>query len=135
MSMVLDNSCAIPWVIAEESDADALALSELVSSRGAVVPPLFFAEFANVLLKAVRRRRITSEEQQAGMEFVGNLPLETDHLEPTSSVLVYLGERYGLSGYDAWYLYLAISRGLPLATRDTALREAAKSIGIGLVDA
>ena len=39
---------------------------------------------------------------------------------------------YRLTAYDASYLELAIRHGLPLATRDAALRAAASSCGVPL---
>jgi predicted nucleic acid-binding protein len=44
-----------------------------------------------------------------------------------------LGERFGLTMYDAAYLELALRRGLPLATLDSQLRSAMKKTGGGLV--
>ncbi len=37
-----------------------------------------------------------------------------------------------LSTYDAVYLFLAMRHGLPLATTDAALRQAAARCGVGL---
>jgi len=41
-----------------------------------------------------------------------------------------LAERFGLTIYDAAYLELAIRRGLPLASRDTSLNDAARLRGV-----
>ena len=41
-----------------------------------------------------------------------------------------LADTYDLSVYDAAYLELALRRGLPLASRDTALNKAAKAAGL-----
>jgi predicted nucleic acid-binding protein len=38
-----------------------------------------------------------------------------------------------LSAYDAAYLHVAITHGLPLATLDEALRRAAAACGVALV--
>jgi len=46
-----------------------------------------------------------------------------------SSVLT-LAERHGLSTYDAAYLELSLRLGLPLATLDHDLAQAARSTGI-----
>jgi len=135
MTLILDNSAAMPFVNEDEADERSQALLDRILDEGAFVPPLFYAEFANALLNAGRRRRLTGEEQQRALETMGRLPLEIDDLDPTSSALLFLGERLRLTVYDAWYLYLAISRRLPLATRDEALRAAAKSVGVELVDA
>jgi predicted nucleic acid-binding protein len=41
-----------------------------------------------------------------------------------------LAKEQSLSVYDAVYLELALRRGLPIATRDTALNKAAKRAGV-----
>jgi predicted nucleic acid-binding protein len=41
-----------------------------------------------------------------------------------------LAEKYGLTIYDATYLELALRRSLPLASRDEALKNAAKQCGL-----
>ena len=46
------------------------------------------------------------------------------------SALVGLGRDHALSAYDAAYLHLALQEHLPLATRDRALRAAARSAGV-----
>jgi len=43
-----------------------------------------------------------------------------------------LAREQGLSVYDAAYLDLALRRGLPLATQDQVLREAARRMGVEL---
>jgi predicted nucleic acid-binding protein len=44
-----------------------------------------------------------------------------------------LAVAYGLSGYDAAYLELAIRKDLPLATLDDDLVKAAKAAGVALL--
>lgn len=44
-----------------------------------------------------------------------------------------LADRFNLTPYDAAYLELAIRRGLPLATLDKALRQAAGTLGVVLL--
>lgn len=54
---------------------------------------------------------------------------EVSLLGATTGVLSRARER-GLSAYGAAYLDLAARRGLPLATRDAALRAACRKAGI-----
>ena len=49
------------------------------------------------------------------------------------SRLLELARRHGLTVYDAAYLEVAFRRGLPLATLDRRLREAAEAIGVAVV--
>jgi predicted nucleic acid-binding protein len=46
-----------------------------------------------------------------------------------------LGRAQNLSAYDAAYLELAMRRGLPLATLDQRLRNAAAAVGVQLYNA
>jgi predicted nucleic acid-binding protein len=41
--------------------------------------------------------------------------------------------QYGLTSYDAAYLHLAMRLQLPIATKDSALREAATRAGVSIV--
>jgi len=50
--------------------------------------------------------------------------------EYLARIALNLGLTYRLSAYDASYLELAIRRGLPLATLDQRLRDAAMAAGV-----
>jgi predicted nucleic acid-binding protein len=49
--------------------------------------------------------------------------------------LLALARAYNLSSYDASYLYLAMRKGLPIATLDNKLIEAARSIEVPILEA
>ena len=44
-----------------------------------------------------------------------------------------LAGKEGLSAYDASYLELAMRRGMPLATKDNGLAQAARRVGVSLL--
>jgi predicted nucleic acid-binding protein len=83
-------------------------------------------------LVAQRRHRLTPGQRKAAMEKLTALQLTVDEegarnaFGKTSD----LAEEYGLTIYDATYLELALRRSLPLASRDEALRNAAKQCGL-----
>lgn len=60
-----------------------------------------------------------------------DLPIEFEAL-PFSGLpgLASLAREHGLSAYDAAYLDVAIRRGVPLATRDYSLDQAARRSGV-----
>ena len=93
------------------------SLLDRVQREGAVVPPLWISEAANVLLLAQRRGRIDRETMQERLALLDMLPIETDNMASgavwRSSVLT-LADAEALTFYDATYLELAIRRGLPL---------------------
>jgi len=49
------------------------------------------------------------------------------------SSAVVVAKEHGLSVYDGTYLDLAMREGVPIATRDKALRKASKVLGINVL--
>lgn len=136
MSIVVDCSLALNWVMPDEGSGQAEAVLERVVARGGVVPPLFKIEIGNALLTGVRRRRITAALFDRALERIGELPLQTDTqgAERLWTTCVDLASKYDLSLYDAVYLELALRVGLPLATFDKKLEQAAVKAGVARHD-
>jgi predicted nucleic acid-binding protein len=130
---VIDASIGIVWIHAGQ----ATELSDLLLERARNgdpmhVPALWRLEMANSLLVAVRRRLLTEAHRHAGLALLGGLRTIIDH-EAGSLAFSTISEfaaKYMLSAYDAAYLELAFRASLPLATRDQALKAAAKKAGI-----
>ncbi len=63
------------------------------------------------------------------------LPIAIEHRPAVwlAQQVLPLARAYQLSAYDAAYLELAIREGLPLATLDDGLRQAARAAGVALV--
>jgi predicted nucleic acid-binding protein len=137
MSFVLDNSIALSWCFESEQTADVMALLERVSEHGAVAPPLWPIEALNGLLVAERRQRIDRATAEQLVTFLRSLPIVID--DQTASrvwtMTAELARRFGLTAYDAAYLELAHRLSLPLATKDKALRAAARDAAIRLLPA
>jgi predicted nucleic acid-binding protein len=132
MPLVLDASAVLPWIFADERDAEALALAEAVLVDGAIVPALWRWEVQNALLVAQRRGRIAPNALDGALEYLRALPIET---EPVGSAVGFGGElenarRFSLSVYDAAYLDLALRRSARVATRDPHLGAAADALKI-----
>ena len=132
MSVVLDNSVAIAWIDHEEPAIDP-TFETRVREEGALVPALFYAEFSNALLTRVRRDRFSTNDVQRALDYLRTLPVTMSDDQPSATNLAFIGKTCKLTGYDAWYLYLAVQYDLPLATRDEALKEAAHSLGVELI--
>lgn len=134
MTLVLDTSATVPWFLDDEKDELALPRLKRVNDEGAIVPRLWHLELGNVLLRAVRRGRLTKERFRDAQAALALLPIKVDrHTERKAlSVTFDLGERFALTLYDAAYLELASRRHLPLATNDQELMDAATVLGVPL---
>lgn len=134
-AFVLDCSATLPWVFVDEATpaCDAL-LDQLGAGARAWVPALWHLELGNVLLGSKRRGRI----DQAGIEAflsqlaVYDIAVDDQTTERAWQKTLDLAMQYGLSTYDAAYLELALRRGVPLATLDSALIAAARTCGVAL---
>lgn len=135
MSFVLDCSAVIPWVFGDEATPSTdLLLDEMAGGQKAWVPEIWRLEVGNVLIGAMRKKRI----DQAGAEaFLSQLQELEIFVDPETSARAWgktldLAQLHGLSTYDAAYLELALRRAAPLATLDKALANACRTAGVEL---
>jgi len=132
-AIVIDSSATVAWVMEDERTPFSEQLLEEIQS-GACNPfivPLFWYEFRNMLISNVKRKRITEEEAVSSMRYMRSLQIEEREV-PSDDVVLDLGLRHGLTGYDASYLALAIEEQAILATNDKQLAEAALREGLEL---
>lgn len=134
---VLDASIAIAWLFDDEGAPEDDRLMDLVADHGAMVPGIWPSEVANTLLMAVRRRRLPERRSAELLERLMSLDLliEVQSLFDVHSSVIPLAVENSLTVYDASYLALALKHGLPLASRDRALRRAAQAAGIAVLPA
>jgi predicted nucleic acid-binding protein len=133
--VVVDASVAVAWCLGEpECREIADSVLATLASGLAVVPSIWPAEVANVLVAKERQKRLRPKETESLLRILGDLPVVVDDLEPgaTFSRVAELARASRLSVYDALYLDLAIRKSIPLATLDQALRAASKSAGVRL---
>lgn len=135
---VLDCSIAISWCLKDENNDyadEALALLQTnVGTVEAVVPGIWSLEIVNTLLVSERRQRLTSTQVQAAIALFESMAIVVDQLTARAALheTLALGRDYNLAAYDAAYLELAIRRGLPIATSDSRLAQAASACGVFL---
>lgn len=131
-AFVIDASLALAWCFEDEtSDFADRVLERLVETAG-VAPLIWPLEVGNALIGAERRGRLSQAESERFLELLRRLPIR---IEPASITYLFgdvvaLAREQNLSTYDAVYLDLAMRSGLPLATLDTALHEAALRCGV-----
>jgi predicted nucleic acid-binding protein len=132
--MVLDCSLALAWCFEDEGDARAESLLDFLRGNSAIVPAIWRLEALNAFVIAERRGRITLLDTSEFLVFLDELPIKTLPYPAASELgsVLSLCRAYGLSAYDAAYLGLAIKFGVPLASLDKRLNEAARSKGVAL---
>jgi predicted nucleic acid-binding protein len=127
VTLVIDASVALSWCFKDGRRAETDAIGRMVSAHGAIVPSLFHLEIANVLLAAVRRRRVSFDDVNQALAEISLLPVAIDDETPYRALsgILPLARSEGLTAYDASYLELAMRLDTPLATLDTELAAAA----------
>jgi len=126
---VIDASVAAKWFLPAKGETLADEALELLRryTKGEIrflVPDLFWAEFANVLWKAVRQGRLThgpAEEAIAAMK-ARNLPTVPSRalLEEAFTIAM----AFNLAVYDCLYVALAVHSQALLLTADERLAHA-----------
>lgn len=133
---VADASVGVAWALhSQSSEATDELLDWVAAGTSLVVPALWPFEVANSLVVLARRRRILASERDRALAALGRLRIVLDDEGPRLALgsISELAAEHGLSVYDAAYLELAVRRQLPLATRDRALREAARACRVEML--
>ena len=129
MAIAIDANIAISWFTGSPAPLAQRALAEL-AEHGAIVPALWRWEVQDVLLRLEHAERLTLSAADALLE-LGQLPIVVDdELRSLFGNESALASRYRLRVYDAAYLELALRRGIPLASIDKELAQAAKRAGV-----
>jgi len=131
---VVDASVTLAWVFDEGGRGPAL--DRQIGELHLVAPWLWRLEVVNAIL--VRERRHEMSEAQASLLLLALESLEIEIVgEPVPRSLGSLAQTarpYQLTAYDAVYLDLAVSLGLPLLCDDGNLRSAAERVGVSLIE-
>jgi predicted nucleic acid-binding protein len=134
-AFVLDVSVTMAWCFEDESSDETWRLLDRLGGDTALVPGIWSAEVANVLLVAERRRRHARAQSRTFAARLLSLSIIVEEAAPTRMLgeVLTLGRETGLAAYYALYLDLAIRHDLPLATLDRALRAAARKSRVALL--
>ncbi|HEX5035891.1 MAG TPA: type II toxin-antitoxin system VapC family toxin [bacterium] len=132
MNFVLDCSITMAWLFEDQAERYTEAVLESLEKKAALVPFLWSYEVANALAAGERRKIVTASQSTRFLELLHNLQIafQPVHDLKHEELLLSKARNFGLSSYDASYLALAMSRGLPLATRDKALLAACSKAGV-----
>lgn len=120
--LVVDASVLTAAIFAESNRDQAL---QWMRGRALHAPQLVDYELANAALNKLRRKQATAETAAAALTTFSALDIER---QPTALDGVFrLAAQWGLTAYDAAYLWLAAELKAPLATFDSRLGAAAKA--------
>ncbi|MDP2067262.1 MAG: type II toxin-antitoxin system VapC family toxin [Burkholderiaceae bacterium] len=133
MTFVLDNSVVTGWYLPDQATAYTEAIATRLENDKALVPALWQMELANVLKTACTRGKLSLHAARQILDALGTLPIEIDANTPGQRQLFELAMRHQLSSYDATCLELAMRHGLPIATQDQQLKDAAMAAGVDVL--
>jgi len=134
--IVLDASVAVAWFFEDEKTSFTEGVLDLLSAGTEVLTPAIWPfEVANALLVAERRKRITVAQVTALLRRIAGLPISVEPIEARHAFeqILSVARQQNLTEYDAAYLELALRAGLPIATLDDKLKQAARLVDVGLV--
>ena len=130
MALVIDCSVSLAWFLEDERNAFSDAILRATESSDTWVPAVWPLEFANGLLMAERRRRITRASRLDALKRVLLPGLRVDAAVADMQAISALAERRDLTTYDASYVELALRLGTDLVTLDRDLARAAAAEGV-----
>ena len=132
---MLDASVALSWAFEDERTEWSLSILDRLERSEAVTGAIWPLEVANALLSAERAGRMRPDAANRFAALVLDLPIVLEPMTrrgPLTSVRQ-LSRTHGLSSYDGSYLDLAVRLGIPLATLDARLGDAAREAGVELL--
>lgn len=135
MGFVLDASIALSWCFSDEKTSLTHQLLDRLDAEIAWVPTIWSLEVGNILVSAERRKRIVYADMIQFLSLLNGLPIEIDLETPSKAYheILLLAHSEKLTTYDAAYLELSMRKGLPLASKDLELCEAAKRLGVEVI--
>jgi len=126
---VIDGSVAAKWVLPANGETLTREALELLRRYAAgdvrfVVPDLFWAEFGNILWKAVRQRRLRTASAETAIRAMRdrNFPTVSSHTLLVEAFAI--ATAFDRAVYDALYVALAITSKSQLITADERLANA-----------
>ena len=126
--IVVDTNVVARLVVGGEEGADSTALLEQDAEWTA--PGVLVSELRNVLLGFVRRGILTPEQAKAMCDDA-SLVLRGRIVSVMDSQVIDTALECGLTAYDAEFVVLARTLGVPLATSDRAILAGAPDVAAG----
>ena len=128
MTIVVDASVAVKWILPEPGSSAAAALRE--QDPDLTAPSLVAAEIGNALWKAVQRGGVTRTEALEGFDAALIWLQSLIPMEELRARALTLAIELRHPIYDCFYLALAERENAPLVTADAAMLAAARKAKI-----
>jgi predicted nucleic acid-binding protein len=126
VTIVIDASVAVKWVLSESDSEAAVGLL----SEHMIAPVLWLTEAANVLWRRARAGEITPEQADARLSELQNAPVASVPIEPHLGRALALAMEIGLPVYDCLYLALALRHDTHIVSADRRFTAAAGATGL-----
>lgn len=133
--LILDASVTAVWLLPDEaSDVSRRAYAQLRKGMFDVrVPQLWLWECGNIIANAVKRSRLSAPDALLTWSVLDAIRarVEMSDYKPSQvQAALQIALDHSLSIYDAAYLWLAFTTGLPLLTHDRLMSAAAARLSL-----
>jgi predicted nucleic acid-binding protein len=118
ISLVVDSSVVLKWLLAEPDAASAILLRR---QYRLVAPELLLLECANTFWKRVRRQQLSADEALILVDAIQHAGIEIVSMQSEARAITDLAIELDHPAYDCAYIVLAQSRQCRFATADTRL--------------
>lgn len=127
MTIVVDASVAIKWVLEEDGSG---AARRLLAEEFLMAPDFLNIECANILWAAARRGRISPERATTALAGMQALPVQLLPTGNYAGAAQALALELGHPVYDCLYLAVALAQRAMLVTADRAFAEVVTHHGL-----
>ncbi len=117
MTLVIDASVALKWVLAEDGSSAA----DLLLDQELIAPELWMIEAANALWRRVSRGALTAPEAEERLLELSNAPVASIPITDDIFAAAGLSSSMDHPVYDCLYIALAQRENTTLITADTRL--------------
>lgn len=130
---VVDASVAVKWFLpsaGEPFSEQARLVREMVlqGEDQFIAPDLLWAEFGNVMWRAVRRGRLTAEEAKLGVDTFAKMAILNVLSHPLIPMALDLAISSNCTLYDCLYVTLAMESSAQLITADEQLFQTLRTL-------
>ena len=113
MTLVIDASVALKWVIEESG---SVAARRLLSEEALIAPDLLFIECANVFWKWVQRSAYSDKDARAHLRDLTSLGLIVIPVQIIAGEVLDIALKHRITAYDACYVAVSKQTRFPLIT-------------------